>query len=85
MNTVAQLAATLGEGAFAARLFGVSEVLRERMGERRSPPDEQRIAPLMARARSELGESAFAAAYAAGGSLSYQDAIAEARAWLEQS
>jgi len=32
-----------------------------------------------------LGESAFAAAYAAGGSLSYQDAIAEARAWLEQS
>jgi len=85
LNTVAQLAATLGEGAFAARLFGVSEVLRERMGERRSPPDEQRIAPLMARARSELGESAFAAAYAAGGSLSYQDAIAEARAWLEQS
>jgi len=84
LNTVAQLAATLGEGAFAARLFGVSEVLRERMGERRSPPDEQRIALLMARARSELGESAFAAAYAAGGSLSYQDAIAEARAWLEQ-
>ncbi len=82
--TVAQLAATLGEGERAARFLGVSEVLRERMGERRAPADEQRVASRMARARGELGESAFATAYAAGRALSYQGAIAEARTWLEQ-
>ncbi len=85
LDTVAQLAATSGEAVRAARLFGVSDALRERMGERRAPTDERRVVSLMARARSELGESAYAEAYAAGRALAYEDALGETRAWLEQS
>ena len=74
----------MGEGERAARLCAVSEALREWMGYRRDSADERVIAPLMARARSDLGESAFASAYAAGRALSYEDALAEARAWLTE-
>ena len=53
------------------------------MGARREPTDQQLLAPLMARARNELGEDAFTAARDAGRALSYEGALAEARAWLE--
>jgi hypothetical protein len=45
--------------------------------------DEASLAPVIARTREVLG-AAFAAAESAGRALSYEEAIAEARTWLEQ-
>jgi hypothetical protein len=39
--------------------------------------------PLVAKTRAALGDAAFAEAEAAGRGLSYEEATAEARAWLE--
>ena len=54
------------------------------MGYHREPPDEAFLAPLVARTREALGATAFGAAESGGRSLSLDEAIAEARAWLEQ-
>ncbi len=80
----AGILAAAGTGTRAARLYGASEAMRERLGLRTDPADEQFIAPAMARARRELGASAFAAAFAAGRALSYDQALAEARVSLEE-
>jgi hypothetical protein len=72
------------EWAYAARLNGATEALAEQMGIHREPPDEASYAPLIAQARDALEASAFAAAESEGRTLSYDEAIAEARAWLEQ-
>ena len=55
------------------------------MGYQREPVDEAFLAPLIQRTREKLGAAAFAEAESAGRSLSYDEAIAEARSWLEQS
>jgi hypothetical protein len=56
----------------------------KQMGYRREPTDEASLAPLIARTREALGDATFAAAESDGRSLSYEDAIADARSWLEQ-
>jgi hypothetical protein len=78
------LAAFFSEWECAARLYGASEALSEQMGRQREPVDEAFQAPLIRRTRDALGAAAFAAAESAGRSLSYDEAIAEARSWLEQ-
>ena len=55
------------------------------MGYHREPMDEAFLPPLIARARRALGETAFAAAEEAGRTLSYVEAVAETRAWLDRS
>jgi predicted ATPase/class 3 adenylate cyclase len=67
----------------AARLYGAAQIQSEKMGYRREPMDEAFLPPLIARTREALGESAFASAEIAGRALSYQEALAEVRAWLE--
>jgi hypothetical protein len=54
------------------------------MGFHRERADEAFLAPLIARARGALDDAAFTAAESAGRSLSYEEAIAQARAWLDE-
>jgi non-specific serine/threonine protein kinase len=84
MSDAMQLAAHFGDWKFAARLHGATEALLQQMGHRHEPSDEAANAPSVARTREALGAAAFAAAESAGRLLSYDEAITEARAWLEQ-
>jgi len=61
-----------------------AEALIEQLGYRREPADQASLATFVARTREALGAAAFAAAETSGRALSYQEAIVEARAWLEQ-
>ena len=65
----------------AARLYGAAEAQRERIGHHSEPGEDMPIE----RAREALGAIAFAAAESDGRSLSYDEAIAQARAWLDES
>jgi predicted ATPase/DNA-binding winged helix-turn-helix (wHTH) protein len=78
------LAAFSGEWRRAAQLYGMAYAQVERLGYRTDPADEALLSPLIAKAREALGVRAFAAAEAAGQSLSYEAALAEARVWLER-
>lgn len=78
------LAAVVGDWERAARVHGTTEALTEQMGYHREPADEATLPPLIRRAREALGAGAFAAAESAGRSVSYDEAITETRAWLEQ-
>ena len=80
LDGASELAAFFGEWNLAARLYGATEAQMERMGHHPEPGDEVSIA----RAREALGAMAFAAAESDGRSLSYDDAIAQARAWLDE-
>jgi non-specific serine/threonine protein kinase len=77
------LAAFFSEWECAARLYGATEALSEKMGYQREPVDEAFQAPLIRRTREALGAAEFAAAESAGRSLSYDEVVAEARSWLE--
>ncbi len=78
--SAAFLAGQIGDHESAARLGGAVDALRERTGralESFNRPDHERN---MARARTGLGEDAFAAAWAAGRMLPWDEAVAEAAA-----
>ena len=55
----------------------------EKVGRHRDPADDAQLAPLIARARKTLGDSAFTVAEAAGRMLSYEETLTDARCWLE--
>lgn len=78
------LMAAWGAGKQAARIYGALETMLERLGRHLDPADERFLAPLIAGARRELGEVAYAAACAGGRALSYEEALAETRKWLEE-
>ena len=84
LDCSAGLAAAVAGWERAARLHGTAEALREQMGYHREPTDEASSAQIIRRAREALGDAAFAQAESAGRALSYDEAIAEVRAWLEQ-
>jgi predicted ATPase/class 3 adenylate cyclase len=83
LEITAGFAAFRGEWESAARFYGASEVQMEQIGLHREPADEAFLAPLIAKAREALGVAAFAAAETAGRAPSYEEAMAESRAWLE--
>ncbi len=83
LNFSAGLAAFCSEWACAARLLGAATTQFEQVGFRPEPADETYLAPMFAKAREAMGAAAFAKAEAAARALSYDDAIAEARGWLE--
>jgi tetratricopeptide (TPR) repeat protein len=62
----------------AARLWGAAERLRVAIGCRPAPATRTTYERAMAAARAQLGEQAFAAAWAAGQALSLEQAIGEA-------
>ena len=80
LSGASELAVFFGEWNLAARLYGAAEAQRERIGHHPEPREEVFIEP----AREALGAIAFAAAESDGRSLSYEEAIAQARAWLEE-
>jgi len=84
LEVTAGLAALCGAQERVALFFGAAEAQTEQTGLHRDPVDEAFLAPRVARARETLGEAEFAATAAAGGALSYQGAMVEARAWLEK-
>ena len=67
----------------AAFFYGAAEAQTAHSGLQRDPTDEAFLAPLIATVRRTLGGNAFAAAETAGRSLSYDEAIAQVRAWLQ--
>jgi predicted ATPase/DNA-binding CsgD family transcriptional regulator len=77
LRGLASIAALAGFAERAARLYGAAEVVRESIAAplpRHHPLSERAIA----KARANLGEDAFLAAWKAGRALSLADAIAEA-------
>ena len=78
------VAALYSDWRTAARLYGAVERHSEEMGYHREPMDADVLPPLLARVRAALGGDEFAAAEAEGRERSYDEAIADARAWLAQ-
>ena len=83
LEVAAALGAGLGQWDDAAWFYGAAERQLKEMHIRRAPVDEESLAPLMARVRDALGVPAFAQAEATGHAGSYEEAMAEARTWLE--
>ena len=77
---LAQAACAAGRSRWAARLFGAAEAQREAIGAAIAPIEQQEYDRLVARAREDLGEEAFAALWAEGRGLTVEGAVAEALA-----
>jgi len=82
LETCATFMAVAKDWHNAARLFGVCEAERERVGEVRIRADEQFITALMAQAREALGEVEYRSAFSEGSGLGVADALSQAQAWL---
>jgi hypothetical protein len=79
LEQIACLLVSLDRADVARRLAGAAAALRETLEMPvASPADEARLDLFLGRARVALGEDAFAAAYAAGGRLTQDEAAAEA-------
>lgn len=78
-------AALCREYVQAARFHGMAQSQLQQSGMQRDPTDRAFLAPWIEVARRELAPMSFAAAEAAGASLEYPDAVAEARRWLERN
>jgi tetratricopeptide (TPR) repeat protein len=76
-------AAACGEYERATRFYGVAEAQNSSTGLHRDPADDSFLAPLIAKAREELGPR-YRAVEDIGRALDYAQAISEARAWLLQ-
>lgn len=85
LEVAAGLAASHEDWECAARFYGAAEAQAAETGLHRDPADEAFLAPRITQARGALAAAAFAAAEAAGRALGYEDAMGEARAWLESS
>ena len=83
LDVAAGLGALREKWERTALFFGAAEAQTGQTGLHRDPADEAFLTPLIAMARAALGPAAFGAAEVAGHSLSYNEAITEARAWLE--
>ena len=67
----------------ALRLHHAAEMVRSRTGLRLEPTDEAFLAPLIAKARTAADETARGMVAVVDRTLSYEEAMAETRAWLE--
>lgn len=76
---LAGVASLEGQSQRAARLWGAAERLRASMGARPAPASRATRERLMAMARQQLGDAAFEAAWAAGQTLTLEEALAEAQ------
>ena len=83
VEVCAGLAALQEEWERSARFYGVAEAQIAYTGIQRDPTDEAFLKPLIAKSRNALGAASFAAAENSGRALSYDSAITEARAWLQ--
>src|SRR5205085_2192724 len=84
LGVASHLAPHLGDWKLAARFYGAVRSFSEQEGLHSEPGNKAADASFIARTREALGSVAFAAAESEGRTLAYDDAIAEARSWLEQ-
>jgi predicted ATPase/class 3 adenylate cyclase len=77
------LAALHADWRRAARLLGAAEAQAVRSGLHREPGDDAFLAPMIVETRNALGRTAFAELQRQGCLLSYEQAIADVRAWLQ--
>jgi ATP/maltotriose-dependent transcriptional regulator MalT len=75
----ADLVATQGEQAGAARLWGLAETLREAMGAPISPVERASYERSVQALRTQLGEQAFATAWAQGRTMTLEQALTTQR------
>jgi tetratricopeptide (TPR) repeat protein len=80
LELLASVAALRGEARRAARLFGAEQALRESVGAPRPPVDRPRYEVYLSRARADLGDAAFAAAWAEGQAMPPEEALEAALA-----
>ena len=85
LEVCAGLASRGTEWERAAFFYGAAEAETAHTGLQRDPTDEAFLAPLISTARENFGVERFRAAEVAGRSLSYEVAIAAARAWLQHA
>jgi predicted ATPase/class 3 adenylate cyclase len=83
LEVTAGLCASQGQWTRAARLFGAAEAQAENTGLHRDAVDEAFLAPLISATREALSPHAFVAEEARGRSLSYEEAIGEAKGALQ--
>ena len=76
LEGLADMVAIQGNPAWAARLWGLAEVLREAMGAPVSPVERASYESSVAAARADLGGKAFAAAWAEGRGMTTEQALA---------
>jgi predicted ATPase/DNA-binding winged helix-turn-helix (wHTH) protein len=84
LDCTAGLAALRREDATAARFGGAALARLDEAGIQREPVDEAFIAPLIARVKARMGESAFEAAHAGGHALDADASLAEVKQWLDK-
>jgi len=82
LEVSAGLAALQKDWRRSARLYGAAEAQTVRTGIRRDPADEAFLQPLLARTREAFDEPQFTQAATSGRALSFEQAIADVRAWL---
>ena len=82
LEVSAGLAALRNDWARAVAFFGAAESQAGQTGLHRDPADEAFLAPLIAKARDALGAVAFAEAEASGHAFTYEEVMAQVRAWL---
>jgi tetratricopeptide (TPR) repeat protein len=75
---------SLGDHLQGARLFCAALAELKIKGNQLDPTDIKHFEHWTAKIRETLGETAFAEALEAGGRLSYEEAMAETRKWLEE-
>ncbi len=78
LKSLGAVAAAVGRAEAAARLFGAAEALRDRFGVDLTPAERRRLDHAIAPARTRLTEATFAAAWAAGRALPWEQAVEEA-------
>lgn len=83
LEVCAGLAALAPQWVRVAEFYGAVEAQMGQTGLQRDPADEAFLAPIISTAREALGPIAFGEANAIGRALSYEEAIANARGWLQ--
>jgi hypothetical protein len=78
MEGIAAVRAAQGQLRRAVRLWGAAAALRDAIGTPHPPASRDRYLQAVATVRAALGETAFAAAWEHGRSLSLSQAVAEA-------
>jgi non-specific serine/threonine protein kinase len=84
LQHAAALAAATGDAPFAARLWGALDAAAQATGLALQRADRPFLLPRIDQARTALGETAFAAAFAEGQALAPRAALAQFDAWLDR-
>jgi predicted ATPase len=84
LEVTASLAALRGDWTQTVRFYSAAEAQAAYTGLRRDPADEAFLAPRVSTAREALASASYLEAASAGRALPYDDAIFEARVWLER-